>query len=76
MPYINAYNIIPNHQYSYKKNIGIHNIHIDIKKLILFSFNDKDYIGIDIIFLDLSDAFDSICHNKLLEKTLKIRNYR
>ena len=68
MPYINAYNIIPNHQYSYKKNIGIHNIHTDIQRLILSSFNDKDYIEIDIIFLDLSDAFDSICHNKLLEK--------
>ena len=46
----------------------IHNIHTDIQRLIFSSFNDMDYIGIDMIFLDLSEAFDSVCKNKLLEK--------
>ena len=46
----------------------MNNIHKDIQRLIFSSFNNKEYIGIDMKFLDLSDAFDSVCHNKLLEK--------
>lgn len=67
-PYFGANNIIPSSQYGYKESIGLHNIHIDIQNVIYKTLNEKYYIGIDIIFLDLSDAFDTVCHSKLLTK--------
>src|SRR6266516_137319 len=66
LPYVNAYEVIPITQYGYKRNNGLHNIHIDLQKTIFDTFNNENYIGIDVIFLDFSDAFDTVCHKKLL----------
>jgi hypothetical protein len=37
-------------------------------KLITDAFNDKDVISIDITFLDFSNAFNFVPHNKLIKK--------
>jgi len=37
-------------------------------KFITDAFNDKDVISIDIIFLDFSNAFSFVSHDKLIKK--------
>ena len=68
IPYLNAYNIIHSCQYGFRTNISLYNLHLDVQKIIFSTFNRDDYLAIDLIFLDLSDAFDSVCHKKLLRK--------
>ena len=65
--YIFENNLIPNEQYGYKKNVGISHQHLDIQKLIFDGLNDKNVLCIDLIFLDLSNAFDTVPHDKLLQ---------
>ena len=67
MPHI-INKVIPDCQYGYKSNVGLHNLHIDVQKLILESLDNKGYHGEDLVFLDLSDAFNTISHTKLLQK--------
>lgn len=45
---------------------------IDLIHKITNDFNDKSVKFIDAIFIDKSNAFDSISHEKLLEKLNKI----
>ena len=68
IPYLDAYNIIHSCQYGFRTNISSYNLHLDVQKIIFSTFNRDDYLAIDLIFLDLSDAFDSVCHKKLLRK--------
>ena len=68
IPYLNAYDIIHSCQYGFRTNISLYNLHLDVQKIIFSTFNRDDYLAIDLIFLDLSDAFDSVCHKKLLRK--------
>ena len=70
-PFLEMKQVIPKSQYGYRDKIGISNIHIDIKTKIYETLNDKNYLGIDMIFLDLSDAFDTISHNRLIHKLEK-----
>ena len=74
IPFIEINQIIPQCQYGYKKSVSISDIHIDIQKLIFNSLINKNIKAIDIIFLDLSDAFDSISQKRLLNK-LKIYGF-
>ena len=66
-----AYNhIIPECRYGYRAKTGISKLHIDSQKIIHEALNENN-LGIDIIYLDLSDAFDTISHQRLLEKLNK-----
>ena len=67
-PFLSRNNIIPDCQYGYRDKIGISNFHIDLQKIIYKTFNNKDYLGVDLVFLDLSDAFNTVCHQILLSK--------
>ena len=58
--------IIPDFQYSYSKNKSIFNQHIDLQKVILDNLNDKSILCVDLVFLDLTSAFDLVPQDKLL----------
>ena len=68
IPFIYMNKIIPDSQYGYRPGAGIHTIHMDIQKFIFKAFNDKNILGIDLVFLDLSDAFDTVSHKLLIKK--------
>ena len=68
MSFINKRQIIPNSQYGYRTGVSVFNLHIDMQNVIFKALNDIKVIAIDIIFLDLSDAFDSVFHKRLLKK--------
>ena len=67
-PFIAIKQIIPNSQYGYRKGIGIYHQNIDIQKVLFNGLNDKNVIAIDIVFLDLSNAFDTVPHDRLMYK--------
>ena len=71
-PFIMKHNLIPKQQNGYKKHISISNQHIDIQNIIFENLNDKNVLCVDLIFLDLSNAFDCIPHEKLID-TLKVK---
>ena len=66
--YIEINNIIPSCQYGYRKCTSISDLHIDMQKIIFESQNRSDVKAIDIMFLDFSDAFDTISHKRLFKK--------
>ena len=68
---INAKDPIPNNQYSYTKGISLYHQHIDIQYYIYSALQDKDVMAIDLDFLDLSNAFDTIPYDKLNSKLRK-----
>ena len=72
LPFIYDNKIIPETQYSYKKTVNCESQLIDMIKYITEAFNDKDIISIDIIFLDFSDAFNYVSHDKLIKKLSNI----
>ena len=67
-PFVFLNNLIPKQQYSYKRGINISNQHIDLQNVIYNNLNDKHIKCVDIIFLDLSSAFDLVPHDMLLLK--------
>ena len=69
-PFLYLY-FIPDCQYGYRPSTRLHEIHNDIQKIIFDTYNNRNYIGIDVIFLDMSDAFDSVSHFYLIEKLRK-----
>ena len=66
-PYLIENKAIPEQQYAYPKNISIFHQHIDIQKIIYQGLNDQDIQFIDLIFFDLSNAFDTLNFDKLIE---------
>ena len=68
LDFITVNNIIPSCQYGYRKGISISDLHIDMQKIIFESQNKSNIKAIDIVFLDFSDAFDTISHNRLFKK--------
>ena len=68
MPFITVNQIIPDIQYGYKKHVSLSDLHLNIQKIIFNSLNDSKLRAVDIVFLDFSDAFDSVSHKKLLNK--------
>ena len=67
-PHVFNNEIIPHCQYGYKAKTGLHNLHIDLQTKLFKYLNDKNYLGVDMVFLDLSDAFNTVSHKKLLVK--------
>jgi len=67
-PFVFLNNLMPKQQYSYKRGINISNQHIDLQNVIYNNLNDKRVKCVDIIFLDLSSAFDLVPHDMLLLK--------
>ena len=68
MPFINVNKLIPLNQYAYRRGMSSFHQHIDVQNLIFKSLNDVNVIAIEMIFLDFSNAFDTIPFNKLLHK--------
>ena len=68
--------IIPNSQYGFRPGLSTFNQIIDIIFEITNHFNDKSILCLDIIFLDLSNAFDSITFKSILKScySIGIRN--
>ena len=66
-PFIHINNILPEEQYGYKKYISVSNQHIDIQNCIYNALNDKMVICIDLIFMDLTTAFDLVTHKNLMD---------
>ena len=64
--YIEAYNIIPKHQFGFMKNQStIQQIHIVVNK-IYTDFDNKRFCV--SIFIDVAKAFDKVWHEGLLYK--------
>ena len=74
--FVTKNNLISDKQYGFKCGISTNHQIIDLIYELTSSFNDKCLDCIDIIFLDYSSAFDTVCHKKLLELLydLGIRN--
>ena len=68
MPFITVNQIIPDIQYGYKKHVSLSDLHLRLQKLIFDSLIDPKLRAVDIVFLDFSDAFDSVSHQILLNK--------
>ncbi len=68
--------VIPHNQYGFRPGMSTSTQLIDIFDYITDSFNDKSLVCVDIIFLDLKNAFDSITFKSILENCylIGIRN--
>lgn len=65
-PYIDSANLIPNHQYGFrKKHSTIEQVH-RITNLIRETFESKQYCS--ALFIDISQAFDKVWHEGLIYK--------
>ena len=68
---INSYivnnQIIPDCQYGFMAGVSTQNQLIDLIYGISMGLNDSLVLCVDVIFLDYSNAFDSVSHRKLLE---------
>ena len=60
--------MIPINQYGFRPGFSTNHQLIDLLFEITNCFNDEKLICLDIIFLDLSNAFDSISFSSILEK--------
>ena len=73
---INAFlkqtNILPLNQYGFRTNFSTESQLVDLIYYLNTNINDKMVKYIDTIFIDKSNAFDSIPHNLLIEKLYKI----
>jgi len=58
--FVNSNNIIPDSQYAFRAGINTSNQLINLIHTISIAFNDNSLICVDDIFLDYSNAFDSI----------------
>ena len=65
--FVNKTNVIPHNQYGFRPNLSVYNQLIDILYFITNSFNDKNVLCVDIIFLDMSNAFDRLSFKSILE---------
>ena len=72
LPFIYLNNLIPETQYLYKKFVNYESQLIDMLKITTDAFNDKNVISVIIIFLDFSNVFNSLSHDKLFTKLSKI----
>ena len=69
MPIIESRNLLPNHQFGFRKQHGtIEQVHRLVEKIFV-SFDKKEYCT--AAFLDISQAFDRVWHEGLL---FKIKN--
>ena len=64
--YLNAYNIIFNHQFGFQKNKSTSFAVLDIFSKIIDSFENKQLTC--YVFLDFAKAFDTVDHRILLKK--------
>jgi hypothetical protein len=55
-------------QYCFRKGYSLYCQHIDIQTIIFNALNDPKVLAIDLVFLDFSNAFDTISIELLLEK--------
>jgi hypothetical protein len=60
--------LINDTQYCFRKGYSLYCQHIDIQTIIFNALNDPKVLAIDLVFLDLSNAFDTISVELLLEK--------
>jgi hypothetical protein len=60
--------LINDTQYYFRKGYSLYCQHIDIQTIIFNALNDPKVLAIDLVFLDLSNAFDTISIELLLEK--------
>ena len=67
-PFLNINRIIPDIQFGYKKYSFLSDIHMNIQNIVFNSLIDTKVRAIDIVFLDLSDAFDTVSHPRMLYK--------
>lgn len=58
-------------QYGFTKGISLFHQLLDVQKEIFTGLRDKNCKAVDAIFLDFSNAFDTINHRALFEKFLK-----
>lgn len=58
-------------QYGYCKKVSIFHQILDLQKVVFEGLNDKKCKAVDVIFLDFSNAFDTIDHHNLFEKFMK-----
>ena len=70
--YVNENQIIPLNQYGFRPSISVYNQITDILHEITKAFNDKNVLCVDLIFLDMSNAFDRIPLKTLLENCYEI----
>ncbi len=63
-------NLIPDSQYGFCRGLNTQNQLIDLIYDISMSLNDPKILCVDIIFLDYSNAFDSVSFRLMLDISL------
>ena len=72
LPFIGENNVIPANQYGFTAGISVDNQLIDLLYLVYDVLNQSNYMCIDLVFVDFSNAFDTIPHLLLFNELSKI----